>query len=58
MNKVKCLNCDMVLESKYIHDFVQCNCKNKTFTDGGNDYQRYGGVDMKLVKIIGETERT
>jgi len=51
MGKVKCLNCNKVLESIYRHDFQQCHCKNKTFIDGGG--YRYGGVDMKMVKIIG-----
>ena len=34
-NSVKCLVCNTILESKYRHDFQQCNCSNKAFVDGG-----------------------
>ena len=55
MFKVKCLKCGKVLESKYRHDFRQCNCENQTFVDGGGEYySRYGGVDMDLVKVVKE----
>jgi hypothetical protein len=33
------------------HDYQQCNCPNKTFTDGGTSYQRYGGVDMNNIHV-------
>ena len=52
MGKVKCLNCGKVLESKYRHDFQSCDCENQTFVDGGNDYCRYGGMDMSKVKVL------
>lgn len=32
------LVCKQILENKFRHDFQQCSCKNKTFTDGGNNY--------------------
>lgn len=51
-NIVLCKGCLDVLESKHCHDFVQCKCPNKTFTDGGTDYMRIGGVDMELVEVI------
>ena len=53
-NKCKCLGCGAILESTFRHDFVQCNCENATFTDGGYDYVRRGGVDMSLIKDISE----
>ena len=34
-NSVRCLVCNTILESKYIHNYVQCSCPNQTFTDGG-----------------------
>jgi hypothetical protein len=46
---VMCLNCQEVLVSNWVHDFVRCPCRNETFVDGGRDYLRYGGVDMKLI---------
>jgi len=51
-NKVQCLRCGDTLESKSVHDFVQCKCPNQTFTDGGEEYQRYGGNDMDMVLVI------
>lgn len=52
MNRVKCLQCGRILTSKHTHDFQQCKCSNKTFTDGGDDYQRFGGVDIKLIEVL------
>lgn len=51
MNKVKCLECGVILESTHRHDFVSCSCPNKTFTDGGDVYQRLGAVDFNKVVI-------
>jgi hypothetical protein len=51
-NLVFCRNCLETLESVHRHDFAQCGCENRTFTDGGTDYQRYGGRDMSLVEVI------
>lgn len=50
-NKVKCLSCGQELESKYVHDFQMCNCPNQTFTDGGNEYHRRGGMDLSKIAI-------
>lgn len=55
-NRVRCLNCGMVLESLHLHDFQMCKCDNYTFTDGGLDYQRVGGVDLSLIKVVGDDE--
>lgn len=49
---LKCLQCQTVLESRHVHDFVRCACPNQTFLDGGNKYFRYGGVDMDKIQII------
>jgi len=56
MGKVRCLKCSEILESKFRHDFQQCSCENETFVDGGNDYLRYGGMNMNLIEILGEEE--
>jgi len=50
-NCVKCLSCGWYLRSKNRHDFVQCNCENETFVDGGSWYVHCGGMDMDLVEI-------
>lgn len=52
MSKVKCLKCGEELESKSVHDFQQCMCKNQTFVDGGDQYCRIGGADMNFVQVI------
>lgn len=49
-NIAVCLQCGQILHSKHRHDFVQCDCPNHTFTDGGNDYKRRGGMDLRLIK--------
>ena len=53
-NRVKCLGCGVILESKHRHDFQQCDCPNQTFTDGGTDYFRRGGVDMTLLEDVSD----
>lgn len=53
MAKVRCLECGVILHSKYQHDFQQCNCPNQTFVDGGyEEYTRYGGMDMAKVEFV------
>lgn len=48
--KIKCLECDTILESHSVHDFVECGCPNGSFLDGGDDYMRMGGVDLSKIK--------
>lgn len=58
MGKVQCLKCGKILESKHRHDFQMCDCDNQTFVDGGNDYMRVGGVEIKLIKVIEDQKIT
>ena len=39
MNKGRCDDCGMIIESKTRHDFVTCACGGFSL-DGGDDYQR------------------
>lgn len=48
---VQCLSCGEFLVSEHVHDHKMCKCKNQTMIDGGNDYLRYGGHDIQLVRI-------
>lgn len=48
-----CKKCGDVLVSRYRHDYVMCTCDNKTMLDGGTDYQRFGGKDIRLVDLSG-----
>ena len=41
-NRIKCLKCGDIIESKSVHDWVQCTC-GACFIDGGHDYMRIGG---------------
>lgn len=50
MSKIKCLECNTILESHRVHDFVECGCPNGSFLDGGDDYMRMGGVDLSKIK--------
>ncbi len=49
LNRVQCRECGEVLTSYHRHDYKTCGCTNETMVDGGNEYQRYGGVDLDLV---------
>jgi len=53
MARIKCLKCGKILESKFRHDFQECECGN--FVDGGNDYCRIGG-DLEFIKILNDEE--
>lgn len=44
-NACKCKICGDVIESKSVHDFVQCSC-GRIFTDGGKEYIRRGFIDL------------
>jgi len=54
MNKIRCDVCGVELVSKHVHDFVTCGCENKAFTDGGDDYQRVGAMDLAKISIWNE----
>lgn len=49
-NSVKCLECNKILISRHIYDYVTCGCPNNAMADGGTDYERYGAVDMDKIE--------
>ena len=49
LNRVQCRECGEVLTSHHRHDYKTCGCTNETMVDGGNEYQRYGGLNLDLV---------
>lgn len=53
-NAVKCLVCGVILESKYRHNYTQCNCPNQTACDGGLVYQRVLGKDLDKIENLCE----
>jgi len=49
-NLVRCKKCGDIIESKHVHDFVECSC-GAIAVDGGHDYLRRvvvadGGLDV------------
>ena len=38
-NAIQCKLCGEIIESKHVHDFVQCKC-GACAVDGGHDYLR------------------
>ena len=56
MSKIKCLCCDSILESVHTHDFHSCDCENRTYIDGGNDYMKFGC--MAITKVLFWDEET
>ena len=55
VNKIQCLKCGDILESKTVHDWVQCSCK-AVFVDGGKEYFRRGG-NLEDYKDLSEYEK-
>ena len=53
-NALKCLKCGDVIESKSVHDWVQCSC-GACFVDGGKEYCRIGG-NMEDIEVLIEYE--
>lgn len=49
--KIKCLNCNDIIESKHRHDLVTCKCDN-CYIDGGQDYLHFGENDYSKILII------
>lgn len=41
-NRIRCVKCGDIIESKSVHDLKSCSC-GAVFVDGGLDYQRIGG---------------
>lgn len=56
-NKCKCKICGDIIESKSVHNFVECGC-GACYTDGGLEYNRrgwdpkYGGYEDVIENII------
>lgn len=44
---ILCTNCQTVIYSINTHHFHSCGCEMKTFVDGGKDYTRSGGANLR-----------
>lgn len=53
VNRCKCRICGDIIESKYRHDWVACQC-GTIYTDGGKDYIRRGYKDINDIIDMSE----
>ena len=49
-NAIKCLECNKTIVSYSRHDYNTCGCPNDAMVDGGNEYERYGAMDMDKIE--------
>lgn len=54
-NKAQCKLCKDIIESKTVHNFVQCSC-GEIFVDGGKQYLRRGAKDLNNIIDLTEYE--
>lgn len=52
-NKVKCLECSDIIESKHRHDYASCSC-GACSIDGGLTYVRVLAKDFSMVERLTE----
>jgi len=57
-NRIQCLACMEIIESKSRHDYQTCKCPNASMVDGGLDYVRFGCQDLTKLKVLTEYENT
>ena len=50
VNKIQCKKCKDIIESKYVHDFKWCSCKNIA-VDGGLEYLRRVGNLEDIIEL-------
>jgi hypothetical protein len=57
-NRCQCSVCLDIIESKSVHDFVQCHC-GRIYTDGGTEYVHRGFLSptdiIDLTELKGST---
>lgn len=50
VNKIQCKKCKDIIESKYVHDFKWCVCRNIA-VDGGLEYLRRVGNIEDIIEL-------
>lgn len=50
VNKIQCKKCKDIIESKYVHDFKWCVCRNIA-VDGGLEYPRRVGNLEDIIEL-------
>lgn len=51
-NAVQCTICGKIIASIHVHDYVLCGCENQAMVDGGPEYFRHGGMNLKKIKNL------
>lgn len=53
MHRAKCAECGEIVDSKFNHDYQQCDCPQATMVDGGPDrkWGRLGGKDLSKILV-------
>ena len=54
-NRIRCLKCGDIIESKSVHDFVTCSC-GACSVDGGHDYLRRCSETEDCYEELSETD--
>ena len=54
-NIARCTKCNTTIESKSVHDFQQCKCKN-IFVDGGKQYLRRGAKNLQYFEDLSKED--
>lgn len=59
-NRIRCLKCKDIIESKHVHDYVTCKC-GACSVDGGHDYLKRVGdfldiQDLSISKWVSTTD--
>lgn len=54
-NRVRCLECNDVIESLTRHDFVTCTCRNVSI-DGGREYLKRSAKRFDLIEDLSDVE--
>jgi hypothetical protein len=50
-NAIRCKRCNVILESKFRHDFQLCKCPDPVGVDGGIDYLRRIGKAENMEEL-------
>lgn len=54
-NKAQCKLCQDIIESKSVHDFVECKC-GEISVDGGKEYLKRGAMNTDNLIELSEYE--
>lgn len=54
-NRAQCRKCGDIIESKSVHNWVQCKC-GEIFVDGGLEYCHWGANDLENIIDMCEYE--